>query len=403
MKSFFAKLKSKMDFRNPDNVLKVTKLYKLWFIIPAAIIFLALVLGTVYQVLPNVDKFMNIGIDFQGGSLLTTEMDGADMINENYDRNLSIIESVLNDNGLTLSVAQKSGDNTIIVRYTNVVNGVSYSGEDKAEEMTEINNRVETQIREKFEQEYANTASLSVTTSVSMIGASASARLLRTAFLSVGIAILLILIYIIFRFDAFSGISAVVALLHDVLIMFAFTIIFRIQVNSSFVAAIITIVAYSINNTIIVFDRVRKNVKNNKKAGINVDPMEVANVSVTRTMTRSLFTTLTTMITVLCLVIFGVASIREFALPILFGLIGGFFSSVFIAPSLWALMKTKWEKRKNVKYGDNNIATDSDESNSSTGGSTGNSNKTKKKKKTVPQVRQSYKSKKRKNDAISYR
>lgn len=401
MKSFFAKLKSKMDFRNPDNVLKVTKLYKLWFIIPAAIIFLALVLGTVYQVLPNVDKFMNIGIDFQGGSLLTTEMDGADMINENYDKNLSIIESVLNDNGLSLSVAQKSGDNTIIVRYTNVVNGVSYAGEDRAEEMTEINNRIETQIREKFEQEYANASDLSVTTSVSMIGASASARLLRTAFLSVGIAILLILIYIIFRFDAFSGISAVVALLHDVLIMFAFTIIFRIQVNSSFVAAIITIVAYSINNTIIVFDRVRKNVKNNKKAGINVDPMDVANEAVTRTMTRSLFTTLTTMITVICLVIFGVASIREFAFPILFGLIAGFFSSVCIAPSLWALMKTKWEKRKNIKYGDNIISGDSDESPDSK--EENGTKKPKKKKKSVPQVRQSYKSKKRKNDAISYR
>ena len=341
-----ANLFKKLSFRNKD--VKIFQNYKIWFFIPVIVLFISLLLGTIYQFSPRFDRFANIGIDFQGGTVLNVEMRGADMNQDNYDKNLAYITEIVEAKGINISVHQSSGNHAIIVRYTNIVNGEDFNIDAKTSEMNAINNSIGLEIEEKLKEVYGN--NVEVETTSSLTGATASSRLIRTAFLSVGIAMILILGYIIIRFDLFSGIGAITALVHDVIIMIALTIAFRIQINSSFIACIITIVAYSINNTIVIFDRVRDNIapylSNNKR----IDPKEIINSSVSATMNRSIYTTLTTVITVSMLAILGVPAIQEFALPILFGLFAGFFSSVFIAPSVWGILQQmKIDKERKAK------------------------------------------------------
>ncbi len=150
------------------------------------------------------------------------------------------------------------------------------------------------------------------------------------------IAVILMLIYITIRFEFLSGLSAIIALIHDVLIMIAVYAIFRVPVNSSFIAVVLTILGYSINNTIVLFDRVRENVKMAKKETF----AEITNKSITQTLGRSINTTITTFIMVAVLYVLGVESIKEFAFPLIIGILGGAYSSIFIVSPVWAMMKT---------------------------------------------------------------
>lgn len=168
-----------------------------------------------------------------------------------------------------------------------------------------------------------------------------STEILKSAILAISVALLCMLIYIIIRFELLSGISAFVALVHDLLIMFCGMVIFHIEVNANFIAGIITILGYSINNTIIIFDRVRENMKllgGKRLNGKLVKPAYIANLSVQETIMRSINTTLTTLVTISMVAIIGVPSIRVFALPIIFGLLAGTYSSIFIAPTIWAML-----------------------------------------------------------------
>ncbi|HBF86423.1 MAG TPA: hypothetical protein DDW54_01945 [Clostridiales bacterium] len=130
------------------------------------------------------------------------------------------------------------------------------------------------------------------------------------------------------------------------LIMVSFTTIFRIPVNSTFIAAVITIIGYSINATIVVFDRIREIEKQPSSEGF-VDK-DIANQAVTNTLSRSILTTLTTLVMIVMLAIFGTASIREFALPIIFGLIGGAYSSILLSASIWVYLR-KLFKQENKR------------------------------------------------------
>lgn len=168
-------------------------------------------------------------------------------------------------------------------------------------------------------------------------------ELQRSAILALIIAILLMLVYIAFRFEFLSGVAAVMALVHDVLIMLTVYVLFKVPVNSSFIAAILTIIGYSINATIVLFDRVRENTRLTKKAVF----AEVMNRSIWQTMNRSLLTSLTTLVTVVFLYFMGVESIKEFAFPIIIGVICGCYSSVFLAGNFWVWLK-KLAKHKNV-------------------------------------------------------
>ena len=169
-----------------------------------------------------------------------------------------------------------------------------------------------------------------------------SSETLKSALLAISIALLCMLIYIVIRFELLSGIAAVLALAHDLIIMLCGMVVFHIEINSTFIAAVITILGYSINNTIIIFDRVRENKKfyaNKRINGKMVKPAYIANKSVQDTIWRSINTTLTTIIMIAMVAIIGVPDIRVFALPIIFGLLAGTYSSVFLAPTLWAIME----------------------------------------------------------------
>ena len=172
--------------------------------------------------------------------------------------------------------------------------------------------------------------------------------LLRNAFLSVLIAALCMLIYIAIRFDFNSGAAAVLGLVHDVLIMLSFMVILRsfVQMNSSFIAAMLTIVGYSINNTIIIFDRIRENARKMPSSTPRVD---VVNRSIKECLGRTINTTLTTLVTIVCLYIFGVSSIREFALPIIVGIISGVYSANMINGYVWAFLEEKKRAKKAAK------------------------------------------------------
>jgi len=171
------------------------------------------------------------------------------------------------------------------------------------------------------------------------ISSTISSELLRDAYVSLIIAAVLMLLYIWIRFRKFKfAISSVICLLHDVMIVIAFFAIFRLSVGNSFIACILTIVGYSINATIVIFDRIRENLAD---ATINHDLKFVVNRSISQSMTRSILTSATTFVTVLFLYILGVESMKAFALPLAVGIIAGAFSSVLLAGALFYMLHKK--------------------------------------------------------------
>lgn len=169
------------------------------------------------------------------------------------------------------------------------------------------------------------------------VSATVGSELLGSSLQALLIAAVLMLIYISFRFELLSGLSAVLALVHDVLIMLSMYAIFRLPVNTSFIAAMLTIIGYSINATIVIFDRIRENTKYLKKETFS----NIVNTSIWQSMGRSINTTVTTLIAIVMIYILGVTSVREFALPIIIGLLCGTYSSIFLAGSFWCLFRGK--------------------------------------------------------------
>ena len=175
------------------------------------------------------------------------------------------------------------------------------------------------------------------------ISSTVSSEMQKDAVIAVVVAIVLMLIYIWFRFkDMRFGASSVIALAHDVLVVLAFYAFLRISVGSTFIACMLTIVGYSINATIVIFDRVRERLVAMKK---NESLEELLNSCVNQTLSRSVFTSLTTFIMVLVLYILGVSSIKEFALPLMAGIVCGTYSSVCLACAIWYILKTKIVKK----------------------------------------------------------
>ncbi len=304
----------------------------------------------------------NLGIDFTGGSVLkvyansdakienATAYDLSDA--DDYKALRAEIEEVLNEFGYDIKIYRTS---------TISIDGTSATEEPAVEiqyQDTTGTQRAEIKkaLQEKFGyfDEGTNLWSGAIT-EPSITTATASSELLMNCFIAMLVAIALILVYVGFRFEFTSGLAAILALFHDLLIMVSCVLIFRIQINASFVAALVTILGYSINNTIIIFDRIRENRKSGKfstelsKQSQSEQNTSIANSSVKETMTRSILTTLTTVITIALVAIIGVRDIREFALPIMFGLLAGFYSSVFLTPGLWAIAyRPRKKKAKTV-------------------------------------------------------
>ena len=201
--------------------------------------------------------------------------------------------------------------------------------------------------REALEQALVDDFGVDASTITSeSISSTVSSEMRRDAVLAVAVAAVMMLFYIWFRFkDIRFASSAVLALLHDVLIVFAFYVLARVSVGNTFIACMLTILGYSINATIVIFDRIRENLKTNKVK--NDKELEtLVNASITQTLTRSIYTSLTTFISIFMLFLLGVSSIREFALPLMVGIVCGGYSSVCLTGAMWYVMKTKIKKAK---------------------------------------------------------
>ena len=261
----------------------------------------------------------NLGMDFTGGS--TYEVAVGEISQTEYDTLKNDLGQVVSSEGISYSISTKN------------------SGADTVMEI-----KCQTQDSELQETLYQNlSAATSYTvTSSGFQGATTTGETLTNAFIAIFLALVAMLVYIAIRFELISGVSALVALLHDVLMMCAFVVLFRIEVNASFVAAIITILGYSINNTIIIFDRIRENMKMPDLQRLS--PNEVANLSVRQTLRRTINTSITTILAIFLLTIIGVPSMREFVLPIFIGLIVGTYSSIFISPHLWSYLMNRSKK-----------------------------------------------------------
>ena len=287
---------------------------KICLIISGAIILVALILTLV-------GHGINLGIDFSGG------------LSMQYDMKTSVassaVSAVLDGMGVKSSTVTVQGkdNNEVNIRIKDV-------SKDDIQ-------KVQATFEENIKKDYPDAVSVG---DVNYVGPVAGATLVKNAVISVLLAAVLMLIYIAIRFDLNSGIAAVFGLLHDVLIMLSFMVIFRslIQMNSSFIAAALTIVGYSINNTIVIFDRIRENAKKMP----TVAREEVTNISIRESLGRTICTTVTTLITIVALCILGVASIREFALPIIVGILSGVYSANMINGDVWAFLE---EKRRNRK------------------------------------------------------
>ena len=287
---------------------------RICLIISAAIILIALVLTLC-------GRGVNLGIDFEGGLSmqynLKTAADKTDV---------DTVLSGMDISSYTVTV-QGADNNEINIRIKDVAK----------DDIQKVQADFESGIKEK----YADAESIG---DVNYVGPVAGATLVKNAIISVLLAAVLMLIYIAIRFDFNSGVSAVFGLLHDVLIMLSFMVIFRsfIQMNSSFIAAALTIVGYSINNTIVIFDRIRENAKKMTAA----PKEEVTNISIRESLGRTICTTVTTLITIVALCILGVASIREFALPIIIGILSGVYSANMINGYVWAFLEERRQGRK---------------------------------------------------------
>ncbi len=282
------------------NIIKNVKIFSMISIV-------IIVLGLIFAA----TKGLNLGIDFTGGTLLQIEF-GQKMTVED-------IREVMDEIDTNASIVHAGETQTQIIIKTTV----NMTNEERLNLFNEF--------KEKFNL-----------TDESLInqrkfGPSMGDEIRNKAFISVIIATLGMLLYITYRFEFKFGIAAITALIHDVLIGLAVYAILRIPVTSSFVAAMLTIVGYSINDTIVVFDRIRENIKLMRKETYE----DIVNKSISQTIIRSINTSITTLLAITSLYIFGVETIRDFALPLIVGVVAGTYSSVFIASPVWYFLTTR--------------------------------------------------------------
>lgn len=283
-------------------MLRIIEKTKVWFAISLTII----LIGVGFML----TRGLNFGIDFKGGTKLVVDL------GESFD---------------------KPALDTIVKKYvpdavTKTIENTQY--EVKAPDLDETKTaELFNEIKETYKLEDK------ALVSQDQIGAAVGKELTRNAIISLVIACVAMLVYIGIRFQFDYGVAAVLALIHDVLITLTVFAVFNIPINTPFIAAILTVVGYSMNDTIVIFDRVRENVKNNRRA----NPTEIANKSLTQTIARSLKTSVTTLITITAVTIL-VPTVRDVSFPLLVGIIAGACSSIFIAPPIWVMLRNRKNK-----------------------------------------------------------
>ena len=272
-------------------------------------------------------KALNYGLDFMGGTSTTADF-GKDMT----------IEDIEND----------------IVPYVEKVTGDYDVQATKVEGTTQVTIKTRTlslDERQELEDTLAENCDVDASTITSQsISSTISGEMRSDALKAVIVSCIFMLLYIWFRFkDIRFAASAILALVHDVLVVITVYALVRISVGSTFIACVLTIVGYSINDTIVIFDRIRENLALKTGKQTAEELREVANKSLTQTLSRSINTSITTFIMVVMLYILGVASIRDFSLPLMAGLVCGAYSSICIATELWYVMKVHLGKNKATK------------------------------------------------------
>lgn len=258
---------------------------------------------------------LNLGIDFTQGTRV--EISSENQIKE------ADVRSVIEDAGINAEEI----DGIQFAQGGKLAN-VTFVGEFSQEQISKIKQSVEAEYKKE--------------PSISTVSAQVGREIARNAIYAVLLASLGIVIYVSFRFQPLYGIATVLALLHDALMIVAFFSLFQIEVNLYFIAAVLTIIGYSVNDTIVTFDRVRENLGLAEKGGRKVSFDELAHIvneSIQQTIIRSINTVVTVIMTAAALYIFGSEAIRGFSLALLVGLIMGMYSSIFIAAQLWLVMK----------------------------------------------------------------
>ena len=288
---------------------------KIWFTISLLIIIPGLISMAV--------RGFNFGIDFTGGTIMDLKFEQPVAI--------STVRDALRPFGLDGSTIQLSGESSDVAESNNVmIRTVDLEEVQRKEVMAGLKENVGNY--EVLREE--------------KVGATIGGELIFNAVMALVISWVLIILYIAYRFEFKFGVAAVIALVHDILIVLSLFSFTQRQVDSSFVAALLTIVGYSINDTIVIFDRIRENLKLHFKRGGNV--VELVNRSIYQTLTRSLYTVFTCLFTTAALFFFGGETTKDFAFALLVGFTCGCFSSIFIAGPLWLTFRNMSAKKKSA-------------------------------------------------------
>ena len=285
------------------------KVRKLFFVISGALIALGLVLILLFR--------LNLSIDFSSGTRIEVLSDKS-LTTEQVD-------AAFEKQGIEIDDITLSGEN-------NEIASARMKGVLSKDEIAEL--------KSAFHDEFGSDPS------VSTVSPTVGKELAKNGVIALIIASIGIIIYVTLRFEFAMAVAAIASLLHDAFFMVAFFSITRLEVDLTFIAAVLTIIGYSINDTIVTFDRMRENLQKKKRLKTFEDIADVVNVSVRQTLTRSVNTVFTVLITVVAMIIFGSESIRNFNIALLVGLITGVYSSIFIATNLWVVLKAKELKKK---------------------------------------------------------
>ena len=266
-------------------------------------------------------KGFNFGIDFTGGTIIELRFDDKVGIGQ--------VREVMKGYSLDNSMIQLSGDASDAKEARDVmIRTIDLEENDRKAIMASLKEKLGNYAVLREEK----------------VGATMGAELLMNAAMATLLSWLLIVAYVSFRFEFRFGIAAVLALVHDVLVVLGVFSILQKQVDSSFVAALLTIVGYSINDTIVIFDRIRENLRLHFRRGGDI--VELANRSIYQTLTRSLYTVLTVLFTTFALYWFGGETTKDFSFALLIGFFSGCYSSIFVASPLWVTLRNWHEAKK---------------------------------------------------------
>ena len=305
--------KMKVQQNLPKIRFDILKRSKLWFAISLLII--------IPGIFCMFTKGFNFGIDFTGGTIIEMEF--------RQEVTLPQVRDVLRGYNLDNATIQLSGDASNVEASKDVmIRTMDLEENERKAVMASLKDEIGdyTVLREE------------------KVGATIGGELITDALMATVISWILIILYVSYRFEWRFGVAAILTLIHDVLIVLSVFSFLQKQVDSSFVAAILTIIGYSINDTIVIFDRIRENQRLHFKRGGDLN--ELANRSIYQTLTRSLYTVFTVLFTTFALYFFGGDTTKDFSFALLVGFFSGSYSSIFIASPLWVVLKNRFPAKK---------------------------------------------------------